>query len=267
MGVSRERYGKVALFGGVYNNYLALERLVLECRRIGVDRIFCLGDMGGFGPHPDRSFPILRDNDIRCVAGNYDVSLAAGLEDCGCGYTDPRDNHFAQISYDYTFQNTSQENKNWLGRLPESRRFLVGNSRVLLCHGSPRRTNEFLWESGSPDHLLEGFFNQFEADVICCTHTGIKWRRCRPGGRQFINVGVIGRPENDGTTRVWFALLEERNGAVECRFLPLEYDHERLVGEMREEGLPEEFIETIRTGWWTTCLENMPGKERRRGKF
>jgi hypothetical protein len=36
---------------------------------------------------------------------------------------------------------------------------------------------------------------------------------------------------------------------------------------MAEEKLPREFIETVLTGWWTTCLEILPGKERVRGKF
>jgi hypothetical protein len=36
---------------------------------------------------------------------------------------------------------------------------------------------------------------------------------------------------------------------------------------MEAEQLPAEFAETIRTGWWTTCLENLPAKERARGKF
>jgi hypothetical protein len=36
---------------------------------------------------------------------------------------------------------------------------------------------------------------------------------------------------------------------------------------MEAEALPSEFAETIRTGWWTTCLENLPAKERRRGRF
>ena len=41
----------------------------------------------------------------------------------------------------------------------------------------------------------------------------------------------------------------------------------RFAREMRSEGLPSEFIETIETGWWTTCLEILPAKERARGKF
>jgi len=45
------------------------------------------------------------------------------------------------------------------------------------------------------------------------------------------------------------------------------YDFEGLAREMEEEALPPEFVETIRTGWWTTCLEILPAKERARGKF
>ena len=262
-----EIYHKVALFGGIYNNYLALECLLERCQFIGVDAVFFLGDVGGFGPYPDRCFPPLREGPITCIAGNYDLSLAEGKEDCGCGYTDPRDNHFAQISYDYTFQHTSPENKVWLGTLPTTHRFKLGPATVVLCHGSPRRTNEFLWESASPDHLLERFTRQESADVICCTHTGVKWHRRLPEGRHFVNVGVIGRPENDGHTQVWFTLLEYGGEGFSCRFYPLEFDHQRLAEEMETEKLPPEFVSTIRSGWWTTCLEVMPAKERLKGKF
>ena len=79
-------------------------------------------------------------------------------------------------------------------------------------------------------------------------------------------MGVLGRPENDGRTNVWYALLEA-GPEIRVEFVPIAYDYERLAWEMAEERLPAEFIETIRTGWWTTCLEVLPAKERRRGKF
>ena len=53
----------------------------------------------------------------------------------------------------------------------------------------------------------------------------------------------------------------------DAAFHPLEYDHEQLAAEMKQEGLPEEFTATVLTGWWTTCLEIMPAKERQRGRF
>jgi diadenosine tetraphosphatase ApaH/serine/threonine PP2A family protein phosphatase len=134
-----------------------------------------------------------------------------------------------------------------------------------MCHGSPRRINEFLWESTTPTHFLERLAERHEADVILATHTGIKWQRQLAGGRRFVNVGVLGRPENDGRTVVWYALLEARP-ELHVEFVPVTYDHERLAREMRDEALPEEFVATILTGWWTTCLENLPARERRQGR-
>ena len=267
LDLSAEPFRKIALFGGVYNNYLALEALLDKCRRQRTEAIFCLGDIGGFGPHPDRCFPLLRNGNILNLAGNYDVSLAQGNQDCGCGYTDPRDNHFAQISYNYTFAKTSAENKAWLDTLPASIRLKVGSRTVALCHGSPRRTNEFLWESTSPDHLLEKFLRDWNCDALVCTHTGIKWRRKLPRGGDVINTGVIGRPENDGQTHVWYSTLEDTPAGLHCEFYPLIYDYRRLADEMRLEKLPSEFIETVVSGWWTTCLEVLPGKERCRGRY
>ena len=130
---------RVALLGGIYSNHHALRSALADCRRRGLGEIYCLGDLGAFGPHPDRVFPLLADHGVRVIAGNYDDSLARGLEDCQCGYTDPRDNHFARLSYEYTYRNTSRENKAYLGTLPREIRWTIGGRRVLLCHGSPRR--------------------------------------------------------------------------------------------------------------------------------
>ena len=257
---------RIACFGGIYSNYLALEAAVRDAQGRGVDAMYCLGDMGAFGPHPDRVFPILHDNEVFCLQGNYDDSIGNLLEDCQCGYTDPRDNHFAQISYDYTLTNTSGVNRAFLRTLPKTRRLELGSLRVLLCHGSPRKVNEFLWESTSSTHFLESLLRDHDAEVIAVTHTGMKWQRAIPGNRHFVNVGVLGRPENDGHTNVWYTVLEaSSHGGLHVEFVPIEYDHLRLAKEMRDEGLPAEFVETVCTGWWTTCLEVLPAKERRRG--
>src|SRR5918996_5285668 len=108
---------------------------VKEYRRVAV-----------FGLHPDRVFPLLKAAGVLAIQGNYDESLALGKSECGCGYTDPRDNYFARVSYEYTFRHTSPERKVWLGTLPKQRRIHLGRLRVVMCHGSPRIINEFLWE-------------------------------------------------------------------------------------------------------------------------
>ncbi len=264
----------IAFFGGIYNNYLALESAIADAHARHVSQMYCLGDLGAFGPYPDRVFPLLIENEIQTVQGNYDHSIGNALEDCQCGYTDPRDNHFAAISYDYTLHNTSPENREWMKKLPEEIRFTWEDKTILLCHGSPRKTNEFLWESTTSTAFLERLVNEQNADIILGTHTGLHWHRRLSNNRHFINVGVLGRPENDGTTNVWYTLLHlktegngQENDSVSVEFIPVVYDHERLAREMDSENIPAEFIETIRTGWWTTCLEVLPAKERRTGKY
>jgi predicted phosphodiesterase len=258
---------RIALFGGIYSNHHALKIALDDARLRGAEATYCLGDLGAFGPYPDLVFPLLRSSGVQCIQGNYDNSLAGGLADCQCGYTDPRDNYFARLSYGYTFKNTSDENKAWLGLLPQALRLNIEGYHVLLCHGSPRKMNGFLWESTTPDQFLKYLFAEAKADIICTTHTGIKWHRSLNSNRHFINVGVLGRPENDGTTRVWYTMLSIDSRGVAVEFVPIGYDHEALAREMHRERLPEEFIETIRTGWWTTCLEVLPHKERARGRF
>jgi predicted phosphodiesterase len=256
----------IAFFGGVYSNAPALAAAVKDARRRGVDAIYALGDFGAFGPHPDRIFPILMDSGVECIQGNYEESLSSGAEDCHCGYTDPRDNHFAALSYAYTNEHTSDAWKQWMGRLPLTRTLDVAGRKVLLVHGSPRRINEFLWESTSPVSFLEKLLSDAGADVLVCTHTGLHWQRRLPSGRLVVNAGVLGRPANDGRTNVWYA-VGSFGSEVAVEFVPVDYDSELLAREMTEERLPAEFVETIRTGWWTTCLEILPAKERARGKF
>jgi hypothetical protein len=259
---------RIAVFGGVYSNAHALAATLADIGTRDVDAVFCLGDLGGFGPHPDRVFPLLRDGRVRTIQGNYDQAVAAAHADCDCGYTDPRDNHYARLSYAYTLANTSADHRRFLGALPAQRRLTLGDARTLLCHGSPRAISEFLWESTTSDGLVTRLLDDAETDVVLCTHSGIKWHRRLADGRHLVNVGVIGRPENDGTTRVWYTLLTAEPGRdLDVEFVSVAYDHEALAREMRAESLPPEFVETVLTGWWTTCLEVLPARERARGRF
>jgi predicted phosphodiesterase len=257
---------RVAFLGGIYSNYLALERALALARERCVDAVFALGDFGAFGPHPDRSVEILREAGVFAIQGNYEESLASGADDCHCGYTDPRDDHFARISYDYTRDNTAAEHQRWMGTLPGHIRLRIGGRRALLCHGSPRTINEFLWRSMTPDPFIRRLLRDHDTDLVVCTHTGLHWSRFLEPGRGVVNCGALGRPANDGRRDVWFAVVEAEGEGVRCDFVPVAYDSERLAREMEDEGLPPEFSTTIRTGYWTTCLEILPARERALGR-
>jgi pyruvate-formate lyase-activating enzyme/predicted phosphodiesterase len=256
---------RIAVCGGPYANPHALRAFVADARRRGCERLFCLGDLGGFGAEMDPLWPILTGNHIECIAGNYDVAVHRADPDCGCGYRDPRDNEFAQLIYDHTLATTSREFAAWMGRLPTEHRETIEGVDVHMVHGSPLALNDFWWESLSDAEHAERVAVS-GADVVLCTHSGLPWQR-RINGALVVNVGVIGKPANDGRHETWYAILDVHNGQTSAELVSLSYDWRAQAASMRGAGLPEPFVETIETGWWTTCLEVLPPRERAAGRF
>ncbi|MEJ7845082.1 MAG: radical SAM protein [Acidimicrobiales bacterium] len=256
---------RLGICGGPYSNPYALRAFVADARARGCERLVCLGDLGGFGAEPDALFPIITAEGIECIAGNYDVAIGRGDEDCGCGYRDPRDNAFAQTIYDFTRANTSDEFAAWMTTLPTERRAVVEGVDVHLVHGSPLFLNDFFWQSRTAEEKAERVAAS-GADVVCCTHSGLPWVE-RVDGTLVVNVGVLGKPANDGTTDVWYAVLDLEAGQAVAELVRLAYDWQAQAASMRAAGLPEVFVESIETGWWTTCIEVLPPAERSHGRY
>ena len=256
---------RIAVCGGLYANSRALEAMLRDARRRGCERTFCLGDLGGFGADPDAVWPLLRKFGVECIAGNYDIAIGRGDPDCGCGYSDPRDNEFAQLIYDYTRAHTSEGFARWMRELPLEHRERIGRVDVHMVHGSPLAVNDFMWES-LPDDELRERVDASGAGVLLCTHSGIPWQR-RVDGTLVVNAGTVGRPANDGDPGTWYAIVDCDDGVASAELVRVDYDHGAQAAAMRAAGLPEPFAETIETGWWTTCLEVVPTPERARGRF
>lgn len=256
---------RIGICGGAYGNPYALRAFVADARGRGCQRLVHLGDLGGFGAEINPLWSILADNGVECIAGNYEVAIARADPDCGCGYRDPRDNAYAQLVYDHTLAHTSRDFAAWMGALPSEHRERIEGLNLHFVHGSPLAINDFWWESRSEDQHADRIVAS-GADVICCTHSGLPWQR-RFEGTLVVNVGAIGKPANDGRRSTWYAILDIDAGHAVAELIPLDYDWHAQATSMRTAGLPEAFVETIETGWWTTCLEVLPPRERSAGRF
>jgi len=237
---------RIAVCGGAYANPHALQAFLDDAERRGCERRFFLGDLGGFGAEPDALWPMLVDGGVECIAGNYDVAIARGEDDCGCGYRDARDNEFAAIAFEHTKAHTSPAFAAWMGELAPERRETIEGVALHMVHGSPVGVNDFFWES-LPEDALRHRLDASGADVVLCTHSGLPWVK-RLGSSLVVNVGVIGRPANDGRREVWYAVVDLNGGRADVELVPLAYDWAAQAASMRAAGLPEAFTETIETG-------------------
>ncbi len=236
---------RVAIFSDVHSNLPALEAVLDDIRRQGVDRTYCLGDLVGYAPFPNEVIDLLRREGIPTVMGNYDDGVGFDREECGCAYRDPEERRLGDISFAWTKARVTPENKAFLRGLHREIRFEADGKRFLLVHGSPRRINEYLFED-RPLSSFQRIAEAAKADVIVYGHTHRPYTKT-VDGVLFVNVGSAGKPK-DGDPRACYALIEVGEGRVEVTFRRVPYDVARVASAIRQSELPDQFAEQLERG-------------------
>jgi putative phosphoesterase len=235
----------VAIITDIHGNLPALEASLAAINAIGVDAVYCGGDLVGYGPHPNEVCALIEQREIPTIYGNYDYAIARELEDCGCAYVTQHDRELGQQSVAWTLANTDQRVKDLMRGLPFDLRFRLGEHGVHLVHGSPRKVNEYLFED-KPARLYERLARVESDEVLVFGHTHKPWIRTY-GGVLFVNCGSVGKPK-DGDPRAAFAVLElDQAGRVEASIERVPYDAQAVAREVAAAGLPGEYAEKLIT--------------------
>jgi|GEM_PF-748243 len=260
-----ERVRRLAALGGVYGNLYALDACLADAAACGAERRAFLGDLIGCCGHSNEAVAAARERFDLLVAGNHEQQAAARSESCGCGYSSPDDEAVSCEAFRLATEALDDEARAWLGTWPDHAIVEMAGGRVLLCHGSPGYTSEFLYECELDDLRLSAWLDRFEVRGFVCTHSGLPWVRRLRGGRFAVNCGVVGKPDHDGDPAVHYALIDLPEGgepSIEIRRVA--YDHEGWAGRMRNAGIARVFIDPVVTGVWTTGVASLPAAERHR---
>ena len=233
---------RAAVITDIHANLAALEAVLQAIDWTGVDAIYCGGDLVGYGPHPNEVCALIERRGIATIHGNYDYAIARDLDDCGCAYRDQHDRELGQRSVDWTLEHTSRRSKDFMRGLPFDLRFELGDQRVRLVHGSPRKVNEYLFEH-KPARTFERIAGGSDCDVLVFGHTHRPWIR-EYGGVLFVNCGSVGKPK-DGDPRAAFALLELEGHRVVADIERVDYDAEAVGREVAAAGLPTEYANKL----------------------
>jgi putative phosphoesterase len=232
----------VAVITDIHANLPALEAALARIDALGIQQVYCGGDLVGYGPHPNEVCARIAELGMPTIYGNYDYAIARDLEDCGCAYVTPHDRELGQQSVMWTLAHTDRRSKDWMRELPSDLHFEVGETRVHLVHGSPRKVNEYLFED-KPARLYERLAAAESDQVLVFGHTHKPWVHDF-GGVRFVNCGSVGKPK-DGDPRGAFAVLEPADGTVEVTIERIDYDADAVAAEVRAAGLPGEFADKL----------------------
>jgi putative phosphoesterase len=229
---------RVAVITDIHANLPALQAALERIDELGIERVYCGGDLVGYGPHPNEVCALIAEREIPTIYGNYDYAIARDDHDCGCAYVTQHDRDLGQQSVEWTLVNTNRQSKDFMGALRFDLRFALGDHEIHLVHGSPRKVNEYLFED-KPASLYERLAAAETARTLVFGHTHKPWVR-EHGGVQFVNCGSVGKPK-DGDPRGAFAILTAATGAPGVVIERVEYDAQAVADEVAAVGLPDEF--------------------------
>jgi putative phosphoesterase len=233
---------KLAIFGDIHGNLEALQTAyrAVEGR---IDKIFHLGELGGYAPFVNEVADFLTAHGISGVQGNYDDAVANDREHCGCRYEDPVQEQMSALSFAWTKSRATPKTKEYLKGLPASLELSAGGRKILLFHAAPHKNNLY-WYEDRPERFFKEMGEKTDAEILVYGHTHKPYRKDYDG-KVFVNAGSVGKPK-DGDPRACVTLIEVTPDVVKTEFLRVEYDVEKTAAAILEHGLPEYFAERLR---------------------
>lgn len=249
---------KAAILSDIHGNLEAFISALEECKRLGVDHIYHLGDLVGYGADPEECVRLAIRENISGVQGNHDA-VGAG-ESTGDGF-----NPAALFAAQWTYRILSGDARLHLGNLPE----ILRVEDLLLCHGAPSDRDAYLldpldiqWEKekGSvPEGVCVVFFGHTHKKAGYFLEIGPKGenitgkpRVIRFGrnavvdtnGRDlcFLNPGSVGQPR-DGHIDGSFLVFDTNEKTGE--FVRFSYDVRKAQRKILSAGLPETLADRL----------------------
>jgi len=233
---------KLAFLGDIHANLPALQTVLEDAKKNMADKIYHTGDLVGYGPFPNETIELIRNENIYGILGNYDDGVAYKKPTCGCDYKTEKEHEIGTKSLAFTIKNLLPENGEYLRNLPKFMKFSLKGINFLLFHGSPERLNEYLTPDLFPnryDKLIEDYP---EIDVFVFGHTHYPFYFPHRG-RHFLNPGSVGKPKTKDPAAVY--ALVNIDHSISISFRILSYPKELTANAIREKGLPDDLAKII----------------------
>jgi predicted phosphodiesterase len=254
---------RLAIISDIHANLPALEAVLADVEGAGVDELWCLGDVVGYGAHPDECASLVAERCALCLVGNHDLAVLGELDDS-------------------SFSPAAAAAVRWTRETarPETIEFLRGlkpadeNRDVALYHASPRDPvwEYVLWPDQAAEciavqetrislvghsHVALFFVMAGDGDP---RHTGqpldpqgtAQGAQARAGtrldlseGRWLINPGSVGQPRDGDPRAAW---MELDTDAWEAAYHRVDYEIERAAEAIAANELPEHLAKRLYVG-------------------
>ncbi len=241
---------RVAILGDIHGNVAALEAALVDIAHHGPDRLVITGDLVMNGPRPSEAVQRVRELEeagALVVQGNTDIAVADGDYSAAFPWLDdvPAPQRAAA---EWARDCMSDDELDYLRRLPAERRLWLDESLLLVCHASPGSQTAGLPVDLDASVTMERV-TRTDARVIACGHTHVADVR-ELGRRLIVNPGSCGYAFDGDAAACWALLTIDPDAEPTAELFRPTYDALAAAEEVSARGLPGDVYRaaTIRTG-------------------
>jgi len=245
---------RVALISDLHSNLPALEAVLAAVEEAGVDQVWCLGDLVGYGADPDACTALVRERCEVCLVGNHDLAALGELDIAAFSET-------AKVTAEWTRERASEETMEFMRGLSPA----LSHDGFGLFHASPR---DPIWEYVLSVEQAEAGLDAQEERIGLIGHSHVALFFTRPDstprrgyahgaqagdgalldveeGAWLINPGSVGQPRDGDPRAAWLELDTDESTA---RFHRTPYDIEAAGAAILAAGLPDSLAERLLVG-------------------
>lgn len=222
---------RIAIVSDIHGNLPALETIVKDFGRRGVDAVVNLGDHVSGPLLPRETADFLMAQDWTHLAGNHERQLLAR----GAGQRNASD--------EYAHSRLTSVQLDWMASLEPRALFC---SEVFLCHGTPTSDVEYFLETVEATHIraatlpeIDARLGKVDAEVIVCGHTHVARSVRASTGQLIVNPGSVGLPAYDdihpyphvietGSPDARYAIIERSANTWVAELIAVPYAHEAM---------------------------------------
>jgi len=242
---------RFAILGDIHSNLEALNAVLEDLEKLKIDKVFCVGDVVGYGADPAECIKTAEERFDLTVAGNHDMAV---IDRLNLGWFKDA----AAKAIVWTKDILPMSEKEYLNDLP----LIDVYEDIIFVHGSLSQPEEFYYLANKTQimrnfdfqedkkicfigHSHKPFIVLFDdviGDSFFCASQQVHIEKHK---RYLVDVGSVGQPR-DGDSRASYVLYDKNEGLIEIK--RVDYDIDKASAGILSAGLPSEFAKRLHDG-------------------
>lgn len=231
---------KIGVITDIHSNIEALTAVFNELDKKKVDKIICLGDIIGIGPHPYECVDFLmqrKDMMLSWILGNHENYLIVGIPKTH--HSIPNGNPTKQIEYDCYSWNHGKLNKeqiDFLTKRPKEDTLIIDGVKIVIEHYPYKEDYSFNTYIENPSFdEIKSLFRCKDGNIYLYGHTHVKCIS-EKDNILYINPGSVGCPLN--TSKALYGIIDIENGKYSYQSFEAIYDVKHVISDIEALNYP-----------------------------